>query len=198
MDPEDGYIDRLDPPLDMLAETRPTEIADESEGTRDNKTNETTASTPRILLRSKRSNKYTGDMAEREGLPWNHNASRLQIQAVPGMGWGLFAKDHFGKDEPIAVYTGKTLTPEVARSTSYKSDYVVELGELFIDAWDARAKICTAFAGYANDAINKHGRRDCWNAEFILDPDDDKRILLRATRPIAAGEQIYAWYGPTY
>ena len=25
-----------------------------------------------------------------------------------------------------------------------------------------------------------------------------KQILLRATRPIAVGEQIYAWYGPTY
>jgi len=193
--PGNEDTDRMGPIPDLQVEEDTTEKTGDIDSKGDNQLDEKLQTT---LRRSERRNKFTGSMTEREGLPWNHNADRLQIQSVSGMGWCLFAMDQFDKDEPIAVYAGKTLKPEVARSAAYKSDYIVELGELFIDAWDARAKLCTAFAGYANDAINKHGRRDCWNAEFILDPDDDRRILLRATRPINKGEQIYAWYGPTY
>ena len=141
VDTEDGGKDILDLTTDKGLDMRPTEIANDREYKEDDQNNEGTTPTPNNLRRSARINKYSGDMAEREGLPWNHNAHRLLIQAVPGMGWGLFAKDEFGKDEPIAVYTGKKLKPEVARSAAYKSDYIVELGELFIDAWDAKENI---------------------------------------------------------
>ena len=75
--------------------------------------------------RSERSNKYMGGIAKRKGLPWNHNASRLQIQEFPGMEWCLFAINQFDKDEQIAVYAGKALNPDVARSAAYNSDYIV-------------------------------------------------------------------------
>ena len=60
--------------------------------------------------------------------------------------------------------------------------------------------MCTGYGGYANDGINMAGRQDLWNAEFVLDPDDLKQetILLRATREILPGEQIFVWYGPEY
>ena len=131
--------------------------------------------------RSARINKYVGNMMESQGLPWNHNSHRLQIRSIPGMGWCLFATDNFRNEEDIAVYAGTKLTEMEARSHTLKSAYVVEIGDLLIDAWDAKAKLCKAFAGYANDAINKEGRRDCWNAEFVIDPYNDDSILLRAT-----------------
>ena len=52
--------------------------------------------------------------------------------------------------------------------------------------------------GYANDAIDWDGTRGKWNAEFIIDDYDGRKIILRPLRDIAKGEQIFAWYGPHY
>ena len=80
----------LDLPLESMVETGPMECADACDGRGDNRTTE---KAPRLPRRKERINKYTGDTAEREGLPWNCNANRLQIQAVPDMGLCLFAKE---------------------------------------------------------------------------------------------------------
>jgi hypothetical protein len=158
--------DTLHLPMELTSATL-TNNADLSRGIMTQ--NPTTLESPHCC-RSARTNKYVGNMTEPTGLPWNHNSHRLQIQSIPGMGWCLFASDHFRNEEDIAVYAEKKLTETEARSDKLKSVYDVELGDLFIDAWDAKANLCKAFAGYANDAINREGRRDCWNAEFVIDP----------------------------
>jgi hypothetical protein len=149
---DEKEISQMDTPSLPIAESEVPIIQ------REIKEMKSTAPGPR---RSNRVNKFMGKLAERQGLPWNHNAHRLQIQTIQDLGWCLFAKDHFKANEPIAVNSGKKLKAEIARSDKHRSDYVVELGELFIDAWDAKRKLCKAYAGYSNEAINKQGRRDC-------------------------------------
>ena len=120
------------------------------------------------------------------------------------MGWGLFAKDGFKAGERvIGAYNGHRVKLRTATGRSYKSKYVVELETtnksiLCVDAWDPVRELCIAYGAYGNDAINKEGRRDCWNAELAIDDYDDHLVIIRPTRDILPGEQIYIWYGPRY
>jgi hypothetical protein len=154
----------------------------------------------KVSRRSSRSNRFAGQMGEGEVTPWDFNADNLAIRQSTGMGWCLFTKEAIQSNATIAVYTGKSISKKVAHSSRYKSQYVVEVGKACIDAWDTEEQLCMAYGGYANDAVNSEGRRDLWNAEFVIDENDpkEKTILLRATRDLVPGEQIYVWYGPTY
>ena len=157
----------------------------------------------RPLRRSTRPRQNLQTMAD-DNTPANINHDRVIIKEVPGMGWGLFAKDGFKAGERvISAYNGYRVKLRTATGRSYKSKYVVELETtnksiLCVDAWDPVRELCIAYGAYGNDAINKEGRRDCWNAELAIDDYDDHLVIIRPTRDILPGEQIYIWYGPRY
>ena len=153
--------------------------------------------------RSSRSTRCVHSMQEMT-TPWDVNKEKVEIKQIPGMGWCLFAKEGFNaQDRVLCAYQGYKTTVRSARGRKCKSRYTVELEAgknkiLVVDAWDPVKNLCVAYGGYANDGINMIGRRDLWNAELEIDPYDDKMVILRPTRDILPGEQIYVWYGPEY
>ena len=72
------------------------------------------------------------------------NSNKLGVFEVPGMGFGLFAKESFSiKDSVICVYQGKTITRNKAYAKTQQSNYIVEVTDhyklpLCIDGWDAK------------------------------------------------------------
>ena len=101
---------------------------------------------------------------------------------------GLFAVRAFAVGELVCEYTG-TVLDSAARSLEDKS-YLMRLGEgIFIDArthYEVHAR-------YINDCRDKRVH----NVSFDKRPSE-QRALVVASRPIAAGDELYAAYGPLY
>lgn len=109
----------------------------------------------------------------------------VQRSRIASAGDGLFACVPFRKGDAICQYAGRLL-----RAADLPADrtYVVQVnGDHFIDgAQDG------GVARYANDAGATHN-----NARLAVDRVR-KRVILRATRNIAAGSEIYVSYGKGY
>ena len=112
----------------------------------------------------------------------------VKTSRLPGAGLGLFAVRAFAVGELVCEYTG-TVLDSAARSLEDKS-YLMRLGEgVFVDArthYDVHAR-------YINDCRDKRVH----NVSFDKRPSE-RRALVVASRPIAAGDELYASYGPLY
>ena len=112
----------------------------------------------------------------------------VKTSRLPGAGLGLFAVRAFAVGELVCEYTG-TVLDSAARSLEDKS-YLMRLGEgIFIDArthYEVHAR-------YINDSRDKRVH----NVSFDKRPSE-QRALVVASRPIAAGDELYASYGPLY
>ena len=112
----------------------------------------------------------------------------VRTSRLPGAGLGLFAVRAFAVGELVCEYTG-TVLDSAARSLEDKS-YLMRLGEgVFVDArthYEVHAR-------YINDCRDKRVH----NVSFDKRPSE-QRALVVASRPIAAGDELYASYGPLY
>ena len=112
----------------------------------------------------------------------------VKTSRLPGAGLGLFAVRSFAVGDLVCEYTG-TVLDSAARSLEDKS-YLMRLGEgVFVDArthYDVHAR-------YINDCRDKRVH----NVSFDKRPSE-QRALVVASRPIAAGDELYASYGPLY
>ena len=112
----------------------------------------------------------------------------VKTSRLPGAGLGLFAVRAFAVGDLVCEYTG-TVLDSAARSLEDKS-YLMRLGEgVFVDArthYEVHAR-------YINDCRDKRVH----NVSFDKRPSE-QRALVVASRPIAAGQELYASYGPLY
>ena len=112
----------------------------------------------------------------------------VKTSRLPGAGLGLFAVRAFAVGDLVCEYTG-TVLDSAARSLEDKS-YLMRLGEgVFVDArthYEVHAR-------YINDCRDKRVH----NVSFDKRPSE-QRALVVASRPIAAGDELYASYGPLY
>ena len=120
--------------------------------------------------------------ASRDGL--EVRASRLA-----GAGSGLFAAREFARGAIVCEYVGAELRTADALKLADKS-YLMRLGpQCYVDARqrpEVRAR-------YVNDCRDARA----YNLEFIKRPND-RKALVRATRDIAPGEELYVSYGKLY
>ena len=112
----------------------------------------------------------------------------VKTSRLPGAGLGLFAVRAFAVGELVCEYTG-TVLDSAARSLEDKS-YLMKLGQgVFVDArthYEVHAR-------YINDCRDKRVH----NVSFDKRPSE-QRALVVASRPIAAGDELYASYGQLY
>ena len=112
----------------------------------------------------------------------------VKTSRLPGAGLGLFAVRAFAVGDLVCEYTG-TVLDSAARNLEDKS-YLMRLGEgVFVDArthYEVHAR-------YINDCRDKRVH----NVSFDKRPSE-QRALVVASRPIAAGDELYASYGPLY
>ena len=104
-------------------------------------------------------------------------------------GKGLFAKNEFQTGDIVACYTGVIYNTSNAIKLRDKS-YLMRLGtKLYVDARECPL----VFARYINDCRNVAG----YNVTFDK-IESEKYALVKATRPIYKGEEIFVDYGRWY
>lgn len=113
----------------------------------------------------------------------------IQVSRLPGAGLGLFARRGFAVGDLVCEYIGDVLDGPAARSLEDKA-YLMRLGEgVFVDA-RTRYEV---HARYINDSRDKRVH----NVAFDKRPLE-MRARVVAARPVAAGDELYASYGPLY
>lgn len=116
----------------------------------------------------------------------------VKTSTLPGAGLGLFAKVDFKKGDIITEYKGRRRTwPQVEDDVDNCYIYHID-DDNVIDA----QKNLSSFGRYANDATGLtrvSGIRN--NAEYF---EEDNRVYIRATRNIAAGNEVLVAYGKGY
>lgn len=115
----------------------------------------------------------------------------VRPSAIRGAGLGLFATRAFADGEYICEYRGRVLTlAQVLRMSVEERSYVMGFG---VNAHVDGRPDKNMLGRYIND--NGNPRRH--NVTFVKDRVA-KRAAVHATRPIAAGEELYASYGEGY
>jgi hypothetical protein len=111
---------------------------------------------------------------------------------VPGAGDGLWTARAFATGEVLCEYRGRVLSlPAVLRLSVRERDYV--MGGFGLNAHVDGRHDLNMLGRYVND----NGDRTMLNAEFDkLKPE--RRALVRALRPLVAGEEVFASYGEGY
>ncbi|RHY32860.1 hypothetical protein DYB32_002171 [Aphanomyces invadans] len=113
----------------------------------------------------------------------------VKASLLPNAGLGLFATKTFYEGDIVCVYTGHVLPTADALKVPDKS-YLMRLGGgVYIDArerFDVKAR-------YVNDCRS----RGVHNVKFDKVPDR-KHALVRATRTISTGDEVYVDYGTWY
>lgn len=110
---------------------------------------------------------------------------------IPGAGLGAFARRAFAEGEVVAVYSGVRLsTLEALRTPDWR--YLVGLGRNRDGArvWLDARPVPTMLARYVNHSFDERHRN--LRAEVLPDAE---QWVLRAARPIEAGEELYCDYG---
>lgn len=135
---------------------------------------------------------------------WQHTIIEYGVKTRPstikGAGKGLFATRPFYKGEWICPYHGQ-ITPKQCLDTLYPGDtlapYAVEVdgSGVFVDSACTRG-IGSMANGLFLGGVSNHRARH--NAELQRDFDHSDNVWLIATKNIAAGQEIFVWYGETY
>jgi hypothetical protein len=107
----------------------------------------------------------------------------IEVREVPGKGRGIFATRQFRSGEVVCTYTGTVVNSE--------DEVPAELEEYVI--YNKTGGIIVPVIGRPGGHMANHSCRP--NTAF----DDDSRradmMLLRATRPIVAGDEVTVYYG---
>jgi len=113
----------------------------------------------------------------------------VKKSTIPRAGMGIFANKNFKKDEFITGYGGTPLS-------SPSSLYI--LTDCHGISWDAEKEYDSDYelGRYANDA--DHNTPFTNNAYFDTCPFAGIPPVLRASRKIHKGEEIFCGYGPQY
>ena len=138
---------------------------------------------------------------------WQHTAKvygvRIQPSTIPEAGKGLFAIRRFERGALIAPYKGEVYKnrreleqatgTNTAEARDLTAEYVIGTeNDKFINAYATNSSP----ARYANHKEG-HDRGHLANAKFWEDGSNHE-VWLRATRPIAAGSEIFVDYGRDY
>lgn len=116
----------------------------------------------------------------------------VRPSGVDGAGNGLFAARAFAQGELVCEYVGRTLSlARVMRMRVDERDYVMGGFGLNVHL-DGRHDL-NMLARYIND----NGDAAMINAEFVK-LRAERKALVRALRPLAAGEEIFCSYGESY
>jgi SET domain-containing protein len=117
--------------------------------------------------------------------------AHLEVAAsqIPGSGDGLFVRSDVPAGAILAEYRGTTYRTVEAMRLENK-DYLMRLGEQCLV--DAREHM-DVLARYMND----HRHPLLYNVDLVKQPHRE-RALVRAVRPISAGEELFVDYGPWY
>lgn len=128
---------------------------------------------------------------------WQHTKSLVGLRIKPSQiddaGFGLYATRRFAKNEKIDDYSGEKLTREEIgeRYDGARGEYVLCRSER--ECFDA-AKTSASYARFANSTRGTSLRP---NARFTRGSARGFPIL-RASRPITNGSEIFASYGRDY
>ncbi len=116
----------------------------------------------------------------------------VKASSLPNAGNGLFTKIDLKKGDIVTEYKGRRRTwAQVENDVDNGYIYHID-DENVIDA----LKNVNTFGRYANDAAGLQrvsGLRN--NAEYF---EDNKRVFIRATRSIKAGNEVLVSYGKRY
>lgn len=115
----------------------------------------------------------------------------IKDSTIQGAGKGAFATCDIPKGVTIGEYVGKVFTGKKMDKTSGYYLFDVNDGDKVIKIIDGKFKKYSSWVRYVNTPQTAHGG----NAEFY---QNNKRIFIRSTRPIPAGQEIFAYYGDSY
>jgi hypothetical protein len=124
----------------------------------------------------------------------NDDILEVRPSLIPDAGRGLFVLTDVEVGTVLANYTGNRITEAIRRRAGYDSTYVAAHGNNMVDALDQRTRKVLSKAAYSNDPFDAAKV----NCRFDDDDRDEGAIVLRAIRPIMAGEEIYVEYGAFY
>ena len=119
---------------------------------------------------------------------------RIAPSLIPGAGLGAFARRPFAEGEEVCVYTGERLsTVQAMRTPDWR--YLVGLGKNSDGrrVWVDSRRTPEVLARYVNHRFDAARR----NLRAEARPDDGTWVMT-ATRPVAAGEELYCDYGRFY
>jgi hypothetical protein len=127
----------------------------------------------------------------------------LQIKKskVPNSGKGVFTTAAIKRNQNIVPYGGLLINGD-AKNPRVKSDYILELtGDKYIDADPKRC--ITGIGGLCNMCKRSDVRNGYCpgnNANFHITKKNGRitGAMVKSTKPIKRGEEIFANYGPEY
>lgn len=111
------------------------------------------------------------------------------------VGYGLFARRNFDTNDVVAVYRGTLFygpVPEHVDTTFVYEFESPQYGTVYVDP---QGHDCPA--QFANDAEGPV-RVDGLENNTVFDDAHPRSVVLRATRPIRNGEEIFVSYGSDY
>ena len=122
----------------------------------------------------------------------------LQVKksTIPNTGQGLFTLKEIKKHEDITEYSGEKLTVEEANRKPESGYGLLINKDTVIDGKSTQSSL----GRYANDcrSVNvkaKYCKNN--NARFVIN-HKNKKVMLRATKKIPAGSEIFVSYGRSY
>jgi hypothetical protein len=131
-----------------------------------------------------------------------HTRSKLHLTvgASPIAGVGVFATKKFKTFDWVTPYFGESLTPEELEQRypgETTAPYTIQIDDVIEDA--ALERGLGALINHANRPTNA-------NVDYVLRKDWEtvhpagmrRRIWLRCIKPIAAGDEVLANYGPDF
>lgn len=121
----------------------------------------------------------------------------LQIKksTLPRAGKGLFTTKDIKKGEIICEYEGEIITwnEAIRRNDEGINGYVYYISErVCVDAYYAKK----TFGRYANDAAGLTRKKGARNNSVYHEAK--RKVFIKATRNIRAGEEIFVSYGRSY
>ena len=123
-------------------------------------------------------------------LTWPAIGVGVAPSTIPGAGDGLFALRDFAAGEVLADYYGEVLS-FAKMALRENRDYI--MGGFGLNCYVDAAQQLDCPARYINDSFEPSRI----NAQFHK-VASERRARVRATRPVAAGEEILASYGEDY
>ncbi|MBV9961435.1 MAG: SET domain-containing protein-lysine N-methyltransferase [Parafilimonas sp.] len=117
----------------------------------------------------------------------------VRRSGLPNAGKGLFTRTSIAKGSLVVEYKGKVTTWKEIESSKKFNGYVFYINRnLVIDAQSSEKWL----GRYANDAkgLNKIKSKQNNCCYAII----DKRVFIKATKNIEAGEELFVGYGKEY
>lgn len=120
---------------------------------------------------------------------------KIKKSTLPRAGKGLFTTKDIKKGEIICEYEGEIITwkEAIRRNDEGINGYVYYISEMVcVDAYYAKK----TFGRYANDAAGLTRKKGVRNNSVYHEVK--RKVFIKATRNIRAGEEIFVSYGRSY